>query len=298
VRTLFAQDIPLIALVRPDSDCWRLGGLKNVDIVRAASEEWPGVISQFSPRVVVAADWEGVDSADRGDREMQFENVTRAYAVAEAAKNSGVKVFVAFGSQAEIGPHSRAVTEIEKDNPVSIYGEAKVQTRKKLSFLFTDSSVRFVWGRIFSVYGPLDIGSGMLPTLIGTLKEGKVFNATKGDQTWSYLHVSDFTSAVLRIISGSEFKDVVNIGNPEGVQIGEVIKLVAQYMNRTDLVNFGAAEIDSRQSQYLIPVTSQLSRDMWKPEVCINDGVESMVDWFIGGQARPGSEEPLLLPEL
>lgn len=291
IRALNMEGHPVIALVRPNSDCWRLDGLENVQIVRQVPEDWPKTIALFRPNVVIASDWEGVGGADRGDSQMQFGNVSRVYELGNAAKKSGAEVFVAFGSQAEIGPHSHAVAEDEKDNPVTIYGDAKVQLRQQLSSLFADTDIRFVWGRVFSIYGPLDVGSGMLPTLIRTLQGGKVFNATKGDQTWSYLYASDFASAVLRLIEGPQCKSVVNIGNPEAVQIGEVIRAVARYLNRSELVNFGEVEIDSIQSQFLLPVTAQLSKEMWKPHITIDDGIRRTVDWFAGNQISFDSQK-------
>lgn len=289
---------PVIALVRPNADCWRFDGLENVEIVRQAPEDWPKTVTLLRPRVVIAADWEGVNGVDRGDSQIQLGNVSRLYTVGEAAKKFGAEVFISFGSQAEIGPHSHPVTEIEVDNPVTAYGEAKVQLRQRLSSLFDNSDTRFVWGRIFSVYGPMDIGSGMLPTLIRSLQENRTFKATKGDQTWSYLYASDFASAVIRLIEGSQYESIINIGNPEGVLVGEVIKGVARYMNRSDLVHFGEVEIDSVQSQYLVPVTAHLTENMWKPQIKIDDGIKRTVDWFARIQVDMGSQKLPLKPEL
>jgi UDP-glucose 4-epimerase len=267
VRALQLEKIPVVVLVRPETDCWRLEGLENLKVVRQASVNWPKTIALMSPRVVVATDWEGVDGANRSDRQMQFGNLARAYAVGEAAKNSGVETFIAFGSQAESGPHSHAITENEKDNPVTMYGEAKVELRQRLSSLFVNADTRFVWGRVFSIYGPLDIGSGMLPTLIRNLQDGRVFNATKGDQSWSYLYASDFASAVLRLIRSPQYEYVVNIGNPEPVQIGNVI------------------------SQSLVPITSQLTKKMWSPQITMIDGIRRTVDWLAGNQISLGSQK-------
>lgn len=280
VRALQLEKIPVVALVRPETDCWRLDGLEDLKIIREAPRDWPNVIASMRPRDVVSSEWEGVDAGSRGDIQVQFGNVSRVYALGEAAKKSGAEVFIAFGSQAEIGPHTHPVDENEEDNPVSAYGEAKVQLRQRLSQLFSNSDTRFVWGRIFSIYGPRDIGSGMLPTLIRSLQQNTVFKATKGDQTWSYLYASDFASAVLRFIESSDYESIINIGNPEGVQVGEVIRTVAHHMNRSELVQFGAVDIDSVQSQYLVPITTHLTKDMWRPQISMEGGIRSMVDWF------------------
>lgn len=291
IRALNMEGSSVVALVRPDTDLWRLGGLEDLNIIREPSEDWPKTIASMRPRVVVSCDWEGVEGTNRNDRELQFGNISRVYELGDAAKKSGAEVFLTLGSQAEIGPHSHSVTEIEVDNPVTAYGEAKVELRQKLSSVFDNSDTRFVWGRVFSIYGPMDIGSGMLPTLIRSLQQNKIFKATKGDQTWSYLYASDFASAVIRLIEGPQCESIVNIGNPEAVQIGEIIRAVARYMNRSELVNFGAIEIDSVQSQYLVPVTTHLSREMWEPHIMIDDGIRRTVDWFAGHQISFDSQK-------
>ncbi len=291
IRELNNEGIPAVALVRPKSDCWRLDGLTNVEIVREAPQEWPETIARMKPRVVIASDWEGVEDANRADKQMQFGNLSRIYGLAEAAKKFGAEVFIAFGSQAEIGPHSHPVDEMEEDNPASVYGEAKVQLRKELLALFARSNTRFVWGRVFSIYGPMDIGSGMLPTLIRTLIENKVFKATKGDQTWSYLYASDFASAVLRMIESSQYESIVNIGNPVGVHIREAINSVALYLNRSELVHLGAVESDPNQSQYLLPITTHLTEGKWQPQVTLADGIRSTVDWFLGIETTMNSQK-------
>jgi nucleoside-diphosphate-sugar epimerase len=291
LRALGEQGEPVVALVRPESDCWRLDGLESIKIIREEPEEWPETIVRLKPRVVIASDWEGVGGTSRADRQMQFGNVSRISGLGEAAKKSRAEVFVAFGSQAEIGPHSHPVDEMEDDNPASVYGEAKVQLRKDLLALFAHSDTRFVWGRVFSIYGPMDIGSGMLPTLIRTLMENKEFKATKGDQTWSYLYASDFASAVIRMIDGSQYESIVNIGNPIGVHIREAINTVADYMTRSELVHLGALESDPNQSQYLLPITTQLKEDKWQPQVSLPDGIRNTVDWFLGIETAMNSQK-------
>lgn len=294
VRALYSAGIELVVLVRPNSDCWRLTGLKDLNIVRSRPEDWPATISTIRPRVVITSDWEGVDTAHRNSSDIQVGNVVRTHAVAEAAKASGVKVFIALGSQAEIGPHTHPVDEVEQDNPITSYAESKVRLRRELSSVFADSKVRFVWARPFSIYGPLDDGSAMLPTLIRTLQSGNRFDATTGDQTWSYLYASDFASAIHRIVESPDFSGTVNVGNPIGLKIRDVIELAAQNMGRRELVNFGAVEIALAQPQYLVPVTSQLTNAGWRPEILIDVGIGNTVDWFMGVRITVDS---LILPQ-
>jgi dTDP-D-glucose 4,6-dehydratase len=71
--------------------------------------------------------------------------------------------------------------------------------------------------------------------------------------------------------------------------VGEVIRAVAHYMNRLELVHFGAVGPDPNQSQYLLPITTHLTEDKWRPQITIGDGIRSTVDWFAGIEVFMGS---------
>jgi hypothetical protein len=53
-------------------------------------------------------------------------------------------------------------------------------------------------------------------------------------------------------------------------------------MNRLELVRFGTMENDPKQSQFLVPITTQLTEDMWKPQIALADGIRRTIDWSEG----------------
>ena len=155
---LLAQSHDVVALVRPTSDLFRLSGINQLTVMPINSEDWPSYISQSKTDALVLADWWGVGSLERNDPK-QFENVERIISLASAAEQSGIKIVIGVGSQAELGPISNVIREDLPDNPTSKYGIAKAEARIKLTDIFQKSDTRFVWMRVFSTYGPLDTGN-------------------------------------------------------------------------------------------------------------------------------------------
>jgi len=167
----------------------------------------------------------------------------------------------------------------EKDAPITEYGKAKVKLRSELFDIFDKSETRFVWGRIFSTYGPTDLGPWLIPNLIRSFILKKSFKLTSGLQEWSYLYNSDFASAVSTIIENREIQGVVNIGNPEASRILDIAQIIAVEMKSETNLEIGEALIRDDQGKIMKPDMSELLSYGWSPRVDLKTGLIETVRW-------------------
>ena len=202
----------VIALLRTESDDYRLEGIQNLRKVRSNIEDWPEVIQETKGQVLILNDWWGVGNIHRDD-ERQLGNLSRFKNNASAAVTAQYKLIIGLGSQAELGPVHGEISENQPDNPTTRYGEAKVAARKLLFEETSSSKMRTVWLRIFSTYGPLDSSGWLIPDIINSLITNESKDLTHGDQDWSYLHAYDLAQAVLTIIDQDKIQGIVNVGN-------------------------------------------------------------------------------------
>ena len=267
------------ALVRPTSDLFRLSGINNLQIMPRDTLEWKGFISEAKPDTLILADWWGVGNRDRNDKK-QFENVVRMSTLATVARDSGVKTIIGVGSQAELGPISNLISEDLPDNPTTEYGIAKSDARKKLTEILKSSDARLVWMRIFSTYGPLDTGNWLIPQTVDSLLRGEVMKLTKGEQEWSYLHAFDLAKAFQIVLENSSIEGVVNVGNPNTINLKEAIVEIAHNLEGQQLLEFGAVEYRPDQVMKLKPLCEKLSQAGWSPEVTFKDGIAQTIAWL------------------
>jgi UDP-glucose 4-epimerase len=282
-HSLISLGFQTFALTRNgDSNC-RLDDFPVGLIVKTSPSEWDNVLRSIQPEVVISADWSGVDSASRNSREIQFSNIDRVVSLAKTAVNLNVRTFITFGSQAENGPINFPAKEVNYDRATTHYGLAKIQLRKVLEEVFLTSSTRFVWGRIFSTYGPLDNPNWLLPSLIDSLIQGRPYSLTSGKQVWSYLHALDFSNAVISCMENDLISGVVNIGNEEIDTIEFYAKLVGRFLNRSELLSFGEAAHRPDQVMLLQPETTKLNKVSWKTKIGTEEGIQDLVDWHLNG---------------
>ena len=274
------------ALVRPSSDTYRLSNIKNLEIVSRESAQWPAYIIAEKPQALILADWWGVKNYDRND-ERQMGNIKRIEGLAIAAKNAGVGLVIGVGSQAELGPVANRITEDLPDNPTTTYGVAKAQTRRILQDSLAGSKTRCAWIRIFSTYGPLDADTWLIPSLIDTLSKGRPMELTKGEQEWSYLYAFDLARAFEAVVEDGSICGIINVGNPETINLRYAVNLIAQSLDASAQLNFGALPYRPDQVMKLEPACESLTAIGWRPIVSFEEGVEQTIQWQLGQALTP-----------
>jgi nucleoside-diphosphate-sugar epimerase len=279
VCRVLAQSHEVIALVRPTSDLFRLSGINNLKVMPVETKQWPNYILETKPDALVLADWWGVGNKDRNDVR-QYENIGRMCELATAAKEAKTATIIGVGSQAELGPVSNDITEELPDQPTTKYGFAKAESRLKLRNILKHSNTRFVWIRIFSTYGPLDTGNWLIPQTVDSLLSREVMKLTKGEQAWSYLHAFDLAKGFQTVLESSSIEGIVNVGNPQTINLKEAVLEIAGNLGAKNLLDFGAVEYRPDQVMKLKPLCEKLTRAGWSPQISFENGISQTISWL------------------
>ncbi len=283
---VLAHKHEVIALVRPTSDTYRLGGIHNLEIAAVENSGWASYVATEQPDALILTDWWGVGNHDRND-EHQFDNIERMEHLAKAARDAGVGILIGVGSHAELGPVAEGITEDLRDNPTTKYGAAKVATRKAMQEILEGSPTRFVWMRIFSTYGPSDTGPWLIPLLVDNLSRGETMELTKCEQEWSYLHAFDLARAFQAVIESGTISDIVNVGNPHTLILKNVVNKIADELGAEKLLDIGALPYRPDQVMKLEPMCESLTAIGWEPVVAFDDGIKQTIDWLLHKELEP-----------
>ena len=276
---VLASELEVVGLVRETSKLNRISDLKSVEVIRMESSLWADCITELRPDVLILNHWSGVNNQNRNDP-LQIKNVKAIQKMAEAAVIAGVKTIIGVGSQAELGPLASAISEFEIDNPTTVYGQAKVETRLAIENLVKATEVRFIWMRIFSTYGPLDEGTWLIPNIVDSLMNNREMRLTNGEQEWSYLHAYDLASAFRTVVGTPGLKGIVNVGNPKTISIYKVASIIGEFLNKKELLLFGALDYRSDQVMRLEPLCEALSSAGWHPQISFEEGIRQTIDWL------------------
>ena len=270
VANELAQDSKVVAVVRETSDTWRLAKNDNLQIIRSQESEWPDLITKLKPKIVICAQWAGVQSSDRDDSKIQDQNVADILNIAGVAVQEKCEKFISFGSQAETQESENLIPETFLSDGLTSYGQAKSRLANSLHALLKDTQTKFIWPRIFSVYGPLETRDGLLPSLVKSMMDSKTFKIREPSKLWSFLYIDDFAFALKLIIRSDLSQPVVNIGNSQLTTILEICRTV-------DKEHQFVVDRDSQENKGFFPSLEQLEKLGWSPDTNLLEGCERSI---------------------
>ena len=272
------RDYEVTALVREKADTSRIRKIPGIRVLHASTNQWGALIDELIPAVVIAADWNGVANEKRNS-ELQYFNIIRWKELAKAAKRAGVEHFCVFGSQAELGTELSGVTELSPDKPITDYGKAKCEARNSLFEIFDGSITDLKWIRIFSVFGPLDNGSWLIPSCIRAFLAKDSIELTMGEQKWNYLYVLDLCSAIEVAISRQLPVGILQIASNSSLSIRQAVDSIQFELGVSGLANFGAIPYPISQIMEVSPNLEKAQSLGWVEKYSWVDALRSTIQW-------------------
>ena len=135
--------------------------------------------------------------------------------------------------------------------------------------------------RIFNTYGPnmrFDDGRVISNFIYQALKDQKITLYGDGSQTRSFCYVDDLIEGMI-LLMDSNYKDPMNIGNPNEFSIKELANLIRSLINPH--LEFEYKELpkdDPKQRKPSINLAKEVLN--WEPKTELKDGLLKTIDWF------------------
>jgi dihydroflavonol-4-reductase len=229
VQALLRKGYSVTCLVRKSSDTRSLQKQK-VQIVEGELKD-PDSIRNAAHGIQVVYHVAGLIKAATRDEYLRVNQLgTRHLLEVLAATNPDLNRFVHISSLSAAGPspNDRGLTEEEKTNPISWYGESKLRSEEETMRLSNVFPVTIL--RPSAVYGPQDRETLLIFRMI---KRGCLFTPGRFTRRFSLIHVGDLTDACVRAgESNSPSGQVYFISRPEIYTWKDVGRMIAQKLGK------------------------------------------------------------------
>lgn len=283
VNELLTQNKNVTVIVRPNSKrTGRLPENKNLQIVKCELENLLEFSNscKFSERFDVFYHLGWDYSRDHNNVDKQLLNVVYTLNAIKTAVHLGCSCFIGAGSQAEYGRRDGLIDEDTPCFPETAYGIAKLCAEQMSRLFCEQQGIRFVWPRIFSVYGPGDAESTMVISVIRQLLADKSPALTKGEQMWDFLYVSDCARA-LRLLGEKETCDgAYCIGSGISKPLRLYIEEIRDCINKKMPLVFGEVQYSKRQVMNLnVSIEKLTNATGFQPEITFPVGIRRTVQW-------------------
>jgi nucleoside-diphosphate-sugar epimerase len=164
--------------------------------------------------------------------------------------------------------------------PGTLYGVAKDALRRLASTYAEQEGVELAWGRLFFLYGPREVPSRLVPSVIRSLLAGEPVATGAGEQVRDFLHVEDVAGAVVALLD-SRVVGAVNIASGIGVSVGEVIEAIVSVIGRPELVRRGELPDRPGEPPLLVADVTRLREEVgFRPHRLLAGGLAETVRWW------------------
>lgn len=164
--------------------------------------------------------------------------------------------------------------------PSTLYGSCKHALWTILDAFAKQVDVSAAWGRIFFLYGPHEHPSRLVASVIGSLLKDEPALCSPGGQIRDFLHVRDVADAFVALLE-ADVAGAVNIGSGQPVAVKEVVRKIADRLERPGLVRLGALPAMPNEVPLVVADVRRLSEEVgWTPRYDLGDGLEQTIRWW------------------
>lgn len=216
----------------------------------------------------------------------------------EAAHNNNVEKFIFIGSSCiypKFAPQplkeSYLLTgSLEPTNEA--YAIAKIAGIKACQAIRQQFAKDFVTLMPSNLYGPNDQfnlqTAHVLPALIRKFHEAKL-NQNSSVTLWGngtalreFMHVDDFSKAVLLVLERTLEEAVYNVGSGEEISIHELATLIQKTLGHTGEITWDHSMPDGTPRKLLD--SEKFQQLGWKATIGLSDGIANTYNWFLNNQ--------------
>jgi nucleoside-diphosphate-sugar epimerase len=214
-------------------------------------------------------------------------NVLLTERLLERSRQIGIETFVLTNSGFEYGPFSSLASSIDERYPVESrapYAATKLAALESARKFQRD--FQLMVPRIFSVYGPYEKGSRLIPYVIqNCLEDRDILIKTDGEQMRDYLYVEDVVDALITL--GFQVKssgEIFNVGSgkPEAVNslVQKILELIPESKSE---VYFAGDPLPEQESWYFVANNEKMKGVGWEPRFPLNEGLTKTISHFKSG---------------
>ncbi|MGO8951651.1 MAG: NAD-dependent epimerase/dehydratase family protein [Ktedonobacterales bacterium] len=286
-RRLLLDGHEVHLLVRGGASLWRVAAIRH-DV------RWHEVDlgdSDTLARVVarIGADWvfhlaaHGAYSTQADLHKMIATNLIATVNLVEACRQVGFEAFVHAGSSSEYGYKDHAPDEHEWIDPNSDYAVTKAAATLFCRYTAQRHCLHLVTLRLYSIYGPYEEPTRLMPTLIVRGLEGRLPPLVRPDMARDYVYIDDANEALVRAASsaGQEPGAVYNVGTGVQTALREVVEMTRRALAIQTEPVWGSMADRHWDTNVWVANSGKLQRTLgWRPLYTIEQGFGSMIQWF------------------
>jgi nucleoside-diphosphate-sugar epimerase len=240
------------------------------------------IVIGFNPDIIVHCGWYGGNNyIDTNSPNQFYKNINYSVELIEALTEMKKKTkFIGFGSFAEYGPKNCITKEYEQEQPTDLYGLSKYTFKQYSELVCEQNNIDWAWVRPCYVYGPGDVSTRLIPTIIKKFINNEDVTLDECDKYLDYIYIDDFINMFYSIIK-LKLTGVYNICSGNQYRLKDVINLVHNISNSDSVVTFDPQLNRESSFHYICGDNTKIKENTnLEPKISLETGLKKTIKYY------------------
>lgn len=286
-RRLLQEGHDVHLLVRSGYNPWRIANIRNkikiheVNFLNKANLD--SVISKIRPQWIFHLAAYGAYPEQNDLGHMIQTNLTNTTNLINACLKTGFEVFINTGTSSEYGFKKNVCPETECLEPNSYYAITKASATLFCRYTARNHNVHIPTLRLYSVYGPFEEPTRLIPRLILHGLNGKLPPLVDPDIARDFVYIDDVIEAYILTATTplEEYGSIYNVGTGFQTTIRKAVEVTIRLMNITDEPKWSSMPNRHWDTNFWVADNRKIKEKLgWQPRHTFEEGFRKTIDWF------------------
>ncbi len=287
-RRLLGEGHEVHLLLREKHNDWRIYSIKNDVYTHIVNfndvDALSSTVSSIRPDWIFHLVAYGAYSSQNNLNQMIETNLVATANLVNVCVKLGFEIFINTGSSSEYGYKDHAPSEFEYLEPNSAYAITKTSATHYCSWVAQSESVCITTLRLYSVYGPYEEPTRLIPNVIIEGINGGLPPLASPNIARDFIFIDDILNAYQKVAENPLIVNnkVYNVGTGIQTNLAEVIEQASQILPIKVKPDWGSMENRRWDTNVWMADITRISKDLnWQPKYLFEDGFRKNVDWFM-----------------
>jgi nucleoside-diphosphate-sugar epimerase/glycosyltransferase involved in cell wall biosynthesis len=265
---------------------WRLEGVsvRNVKVTDLLIDSnLDQLLGTVQPRTIIDCVAYGAYSFETDSQLIYQTNFNLVSRLLSRLQERRISAYVHAGSSSEYGYNASAPKEDTALAPNSHYAVSKVAASNLIYFYGKKLGLPCANLRLYSVYGPMEDASRLIPTLVRLGLEGRYPELVHSDISRDFVYTDDAVDAFLDValnLTEPDYGESLNIGTGRKTTIGEAADLAKELFTIPGAPAFSMPSREWDMPDWYANIDKVRTRIGWVPRTTFREGLQKTAEWL------------------
>ena len=227
---------------------WRISDIDQNNIITTDINDVSAtkyLIESIKPKTIFDCISYGAYSFENKVEKIYTTNFSSKINLLEILEGHKISAYIHAGSSSEYGLNSSGPTETSKCKPNSDYAMSKLAIAKYIEYIGKVKKMPAINLRLYSVYGPLEDSSRLIPTLLNAAIKKSLPPLVNAEISRDFIYIDDVCNAFINAaiyIKSDNYGNSFNIGSGIKTTIKDLVLIMQNSFGVTESPNYGAMD--------------------------------------------------------